>query len=269
MTDVDKAMPYERYQRIYLSPHLDDAALSCGGRIFQERQAGLSVLVFTLMAGDAPERSTEASFVAALHTRWGLDAVPNPAAVRRAEDQEALAVLGVAGKYGEWPDCIYRRHPETGEFLYHAEEALFGPWHPTEAPLVDDLATHLARLPLGVGGRVYAPLSVGGHVDHRLVRRAAEVWGAPNAEWVYYEDYPYAEQAQALSVVLANGQQWQPELTVLTKVALNAKSRAVACYRSQISTFFSSAAEIDARLFAFAQLIGKDGRPAERYWRRV
>ena len=41
-------MPQQLYQRVYLSPHLDDAALSCGGRIYQERQAGLSVLVLNL-----------------------------------------------------------------------------------------------------------------------------------------------------------------------------------------------------------------------------
>ncbi len=262
-------MAHERYQRIYLSPHLDDAALSCGGRIFQERQAGLSVLVFTMMAGDAPEASMNAPFVVALHARWGLDAVPNPVAARRAEDQEALALLGDEGQYGEWPDCIYRRHPETGEFLYHSEEALFGPWHPAEAPLVHDLAGRLAHLPLAAGGRVYAPLSVGGHVDHRLVRQAAEVWGAPSAELAYYEDYPYAERSGDLSIVLADGPPWQPELVTLTETALSAKARAVACYRSQISTFFSAVAEIDVRLRAFAESIGRDREPVERYWRRV
>ena len=184
-------MPKQPYQRIYLSPHLDDAALSCGGRIYQERQAGLSVLVLNLMAGDPPPAATEATFAAELHARWELDS--NPVQARRAEDKRALAVLDAAGLYWELPDCIYRCHPATGQFLYQTEEHLCGPVHPAELGLLENISQRLAALPLAAGGRVYVPLAVGGHVDHRLVRQATEAWGAPGGELVYYEDYPYAE----------------------------------------------------------------------------
>ena len=91
-------MPHKPYQRNYLSPHLDDAALSCGGRIYQERQAGLAVLVLTLMAGDPPPEAAETSFVAELHARWELDAASNPVAARRAEDKRALSLLDAHGQ---------------------------------------------------------------------------------------------------------------------------------------------------------------------------
>lgn len=77
-------MSQKPYERIYLSPHLDDAALSCGGLVYLERKADLPVLVVTVMAGDAPSDAIESPIVAELHavgswrpipTRW-LSAVP-------------------------------------------------------------------------------------------------------------------------------------------------------------------------------------------------
>jgi LmbE family N-acetylglucosaminyl deacetylase len=260
-------MPDKSYHCIYLSPHLDDAALSCGGRIFQERQAGLLVLVLTLMAGDPPSAATETLFVAELHARWELDAQPNPVAVRRAEDKEALSVLGVDGLHWEWPDCIYRRNARTGDFLYQSNAALFGSPHPVEKTLIEELARRLADLPLAPAGRVYAPLTAGGHVDHRLVRRAAELWGPPHGELFFYEDYPYAERPEALTAVVGEGGEWQTEAVSLDERAMAAKTAAVACYRSQISTFFESEEEMAARLRAFAAIAGGERGWAERYWR--
>ena len=45
------------YDTIFLAPHLDDVVLSCGGQIFLETEAGNSVLVVTIMAGDPPQRT--------------------------------------------------------------------------------------------------------------------------------------------------------------------------------------------------------------------
>jgi LmbE family N-acetylglucosaminyl deacetylase len=258
-------MPQQPYQRIYLSPHLDDAALSCGGRIYQERQAGLSVLVLNIFAGDPPPAATETAFVAELHARWELDS--NPVQARRAEDKRALALLDAASLYWELPDCIYRRHPATGQFLYYTEKHLSGPLHPSEEELVKAVTQRLAALPLALGGRVYAPLTVGGHVDHRLARQAAEAWGAPGGELVYYEDYPYAERPGALAAVLKDGN-WRDEIAPLAEREMAAKITAIACYDSQISTFFSDVDEMAQRLRAYAANVGGGDGWAERYWRQ-
>ena len=39
---------------IYLSPHFDDAVLSCGGLIRAQSQEGLAVEIWTIFAGDPP-----------------------------------------------------------------------------------------------------------------------------------------------------------------------------------------------------------------------
>jgi LmbE family N-acetylglucosaminyl deacetylase len=261
-------MPNKPYQRIYLSPHLDDVALSCGGRVYQECQAGYAVLVLTLMAGDAPPDAMESPIIAALHARWQLETSHDPVAVRRAEDLAALTLLGADTLHWEWPECVYRRHPRTDEFLYPSEESLWGPVHPADQKLITDIARRLADLRLAPGGRVYAPLTIGNHIDHRLVRQAAVGWGPPEGELVYYEDYPYAERPKALAAVLKDGPGWQAEAVPLDDMALSVKADAIACYRSQISSFFDGTDEISPRLRAYAAIAGEGKGYAERYWSR-
>ena len=60
---------------IYLSPHLDDVALSCGGQIHQltHRPGGQEVLIVTLMAGVPPPGPVSA-FAREQHVAWGFAA---------------------------------------------------------------------------------------------------------------------------------------------------------------------------------------------------
>jgi LmbE family N-acetylglucosaminyl deacetylase len=263
-------MPRNLYQCIYLAPHLDDAALSCGGRIFLERQAGLRVLVITVMAGDAPPetKSLPTPIIADLHTRWELETNPNPVGVRRDEDREALAILGADVVHWEWPECVYRQDPRTDEYMYPSEASLWGSVHPGDQVLVTQLTQRLASLPLSSDGRLYVPLTVGNHVDHHVVRQAAEKWESSLERLIFYEEYPYAEQPEALALVIGDGSEWAEEIIPITQEALDAKATAVATYRSQISTFYTDTEEIAVRLKAYGAVIGQGQCCAERYWRR-
>jgi LmbE family N-acetylglucosaminyl deacetylase len=245
---------------LYISPHLDDAILSCGGRIWQQAQAGERVLVVTIFAGAPAPDAPLSPFAQEMHARWRLaDAV----AARREEDAAALTRLGAEGVYWPYVDCIYRRAPD-GRFLCASEQALFGKVHPAESALIAELADRLRALVWKQGGTIYAPLAVGCHVDHQVVRRAVEGL----AGVVYYEDYPYAARPGMLTVALGAGR-WQAELVSLSQEALEAKIAAIACYGSQFSSLdWADAAEMAAAVRAFAQQTGGD-RPAERYRRRI
>jgi LmbE family N-acetylglucosaminyl deacetylase len=238
---------------------MDDAVLSCGGRIWHQAQAGDKVLVVTVFGGGPPPGAPLSAFARQLHARWGdpLDAI----ATRQAEDLAALALLGAEADHWPYADCIYRQAAD-GRFLYASEEALWGPVHPAEQDLVAELAARLAAAPLRPGGTVYAPLAVGHHVDHRFVRRAAESCGHV---LTYYEDFPYAQDPQALQAALAE-RPAQPELVPLASEALEAKIAAIARYRSQISTFWADTEQMAAAVRAFAERTG-GGAPTERYWK--
>jgi LmbE family N-acetylglucosaminyl deacetylase len=268
---------------LYLSPHLDDAVLSCGGLIHRqvrtpseppaepgaqalsEPSAEPGVLVLTVFAGDPPP-GPRSEFAELLGQLWG--APENPMAVRRAEDRAALERLGAAWLHWEYPDAVYRTAP-GGEFCYPSREAIFGDVHPAErTALVEELSARLVALCRERRPAVvYSLLTAGHHVDHQLLQWAAR---ALEREWPvrHYEDYPYVEDASSLQAALElAGGAWQAELEPLAEADLEARLDAVACYESQLDVLFAGEAAMRERLSAYARSLGVAG-PAERYWRR-
>ncbi len=243
------------YHSIYLAPHLDDAVLSCGGQIYMQAQAGKTVLVVTVMAGDPPHES-RTPFAQLLHDRWQL---PGEAtAGRRAEDAAACAALGA--DYWHWPvpDCIYRLDSQTGAAFYASNDDIFGSVHASEAGLVDDLARQLAGLPAHV--HLFAPLTIGNHVDHQIVHSAAA--RLPQQAIAYYEDYPYAAVAGALQKTLEGSKaHWHSEIIPLTEEALQAKIRAISVFQSQVSTFWQDPRDLESMVRQFTEVTG-----GERIW---
>jgi len=237
------------YDHLYLSPHFDDAVLSCGGQIARHTAAGQTVLVVTITGGDPPA-GTPSDTVRALHERWaqsmaaeGLsDAAGAIVAQRRAEDRAALAVLAADTLHLSFLDCIYRCGPD-GAPHYPGPVDMFGPPATADDATVAALVEAFAALP--PAGRVYAPLGVGGHVDHLATRRAAgQVFATP----VYYEEYPYTAWPGALAAVFAGRDGWAAETVWLDEAALVAKTAAVAAYTSQLSSFFTDHADLAAKL---------------------
>ncbi|MBX3057743.1 MAG: PIG-L family deacetylase [Anaerolineae bacterium] len=241
---------------IYLSPHLDDAALSCGGQIARQTVVDRNVLIVTIMAGD-PAAVGFSEYARELHGRWQLahDAV----AARRAEDINACVILHAAYQHWTVPDCIYRVGAD-GRALYTNWAEITGAIHPDEETLVERLAAQLATLP--PSPLVCAPLAVGNHVDHQIVRRAAEICFGDDL--IYYEDYPYAREQEAVTAVLSSGSSvWHSQTIPLTAVDIVVKIEAIAAYTSQLSTFFNGRADLTQQIQHHANKVG-----GERMWQR-
>jgi len=253
---------------IYLSPHLDDAVLSCGGAIHQQRAAGHAVLVITIFAGQ-PAAGDLSPFALLQHHYWGNPA--QPLALRRAEDMAALTYLDSETLHLEYPDCVYRSGPD-GRWLYTNEDALWAELHPAD-PMAHDgagsLASRLASLlPAKEEVTVCAPLSVGRHVDHQIVHSAARKLLDMGYQVSFYEDYPYAEQPGEPEATLAaiGGQKWAVESLPLDVANVAAKVVALGYYRSQMSVLFGSAEAMPNRLWAFAASRSMEVCLAERIW---
>jgi LmbE family N-acetylglucosaminyl deacetylase len=245
------------YPHVYLSPHLDDAVLSCGGLIHRQVVTGQRPLVVTIFAGSPPPAEELSGFARFLHER---DKNPGLVAARLAEDQAALAVLGADYLRLAYPDCIYRGRPHAGEAYYPSEEALFGAVHAAEAGLPDELAAALAELiPADAGVTLYAPLTVGNHVDHQLTFAAARILAGQGWKVRFYEDYPYIEREEgALEAALAARgiAYWQPIAIPLDEGDLAAKIEAIACYRTQVDVLFGGIGAMPGRIRAYAARVG-------------
>jgi LmbE family N-acetylglucosaminyl deacetylase len=244
------------YDWIYLSPHLDDAALSCGGQIYAASQRGERVLIVTITAGDPVAPVSD--YAARLHTRWELvDATE----ARRQEDFAASAILGAQALHWSVPDCIYRVDSKGTPF-YLSDADIFGAVARAEMALADELVAQMRALPCA--RQVLAPLAVGQHVDHQLTRLAAEAAFGKEA-LLYYEDYPYAQQPGKLAQVINSGDRcWVAKVVAFDARALAAKCAAVAAFRSQVSTFFRDQADLESQVGGYVSAIG-----GERRWRRL
>lgn len=147
---------------LFLSPHLDDAVFSCAGLMRELEDQGARVIVATVFThGDAGH------------------------ALRRAEDDAAAALLGFTTVHLGHCDAPFR---EPGYRTFR--ELLFG-WHAEDAATVAAVRADLRGLRGEHGAmRVFAPLGVGTHVDHRVVHEAA--MGDGTDEVCFYEERPYA-----------------------------------------------------------------------------
>jgi LmbE family N-acetylglucosaminyl deacetylase len=231
----------------YLSPHLDDAVLSCGGLIVKQTSKGESVTVVTICAGDPPSGSLSV-FVRELHARWGEDG--DPMVTRRSEDRLACDHLGASVVHLDIPDAVYRKDSD-GEAFYPSEAAIINSINAQEMVLVDRLANMLTKI-CPSEARLYCPLAIGGHVDHRLTRRSVELLG--RQLW-YFHDLPYAARNGCIpsdfGLPLGN------EIVVqLSSEEIEIWAVAVAMYSSQISTFWSDNKAIHEELRIFHDISG-------------
>jgi LmbE family N-acetylglucosaminyl deacetylase len=183
---------------LVLSPHLDDAVISCGGLIAAARSAGRRVKVVTFFT-----RSPGATVP--LHLR-----VFARYEVRRAEDERALRLLGAEAEHLDFMERIFRDPPLRGvgsvfKALPNSSENL-----PNLPAMIEAIQGLKARNPDAV---ILAPLGVGKHIDHVEVFLAALqvlLDDLPaNRLWFYEDAYallPFARQQHFVTRRLA----WPP-----------------------------------------------------------
>lgn len=243
---------------LVLSPHLDDAALSCGGLLAARTRRGERIAVATPFAGDEP--AVPPSRLAADLARWWGLAPGKIMGVRREEDHAACRVLGVEPLHLDLLEAPYRRDPRSGEILYRDLARLFPRRPPEEEAAAAALDAALASLP--AAAEVWAPLGVGRHVDHQLLRGAAE--RRFPAALRYFEEYPYAARGLlAVRRATRPPARWRSEVFPLAAEDLAARCAAIACYASQLDALFGGAARVEAAVRRYVRRRG-----GERLWRR-
>ncbi len=253
----------EQTAHVFLAPHYDDVALSCGGSVAQLAESGKSPLIVTIFGGLPGEPLT--TFASDMHALWGV-APHDVIATRRSEELCAADALGARACWLDFADAIYRAD------RYTSDPQLFGKIDPAEASLAgeihDRLLTELVERAVHPSS-FSVPLAIGNHVDHqhllavgiRLAIEGYDVWA--------YEDFPYAgdpdwrDSLEARAKAVTSG---TSRLTALTTDQMQRRIDAVLCYRTQLDVIFRHQGDPAASIQRYAQSIGC-GRPAERFWR--
>jgi LmbE family N-acetylglucosaminyl deacetylase len=230
---------------IYLSPHYDDVAFSCGGLVWEQTELEDDVSIWTICAGEPPPGPIS-MYARSLHERWGTG--PEAVAVRRAEDKNSNRFMGATSRNFTIPDAIYRSSPTEAEALYTADADLFTELRREEDYLVGTLRNDIEQA-LPVECELVCPLALGGHVDHRLVRSAAEQLG--KRLW-YYADYPYTLDPD--KDIPDHDRGIQSTLFPVSEAGLEIWQQAVAAHASQISTFWLDSNEMRDAIRAYWKL---------------
>ncbi|WP_238342737.1 PIG-L deacetylase family protein [Polaromonas vacuolata] len=250
---------------VILSPHLDDAALSCGGLLNFLNGREASPLVISIYGGNpTPIKAKDGSL--RVPQRKGH---VNPR-LRRREDVAAMRAANADFVHLGFADGIYRRSPLSNAFIYrHARER----W---ESPRIDDLGhveelfLVLSRLCLGLGRiLLVSPMSIGRHVDHHIVALVALRLAEQGVSLIFYEDFPYVVDQD-----VGNGTKddpsgalkrlgLEPAASLFMPVDVIAKASLISKYHSQIPALFDDA----QGLLTALQGRRHEGEPCEFYWK--
>lgn len=212
-----------------LSPHLDDAAFSCGGTLARLAAQGWDVTLCTAFTRSV---SSPTGFALACQLDKGLPEDVDYMALRRAEDRIACDRLGVSPLWLDLPEAPHRGYPDA--------KALFAPPREEDTvlgPLSDRLRGLLETPP----ALLLAPQALGGHVDHVLLATALRcVLPAGLPVW-WWTDFPYAVRPDTHPAQpFAAAMQSLPRIAV----AGDAAARLAACsaYTTQLGFQFSGPA---------------------------
>ncbi len=236
-----------------LSPHLDDAVLSCGG-LLRVAGRGVPVVVASVFTDSGPP-----PYPLMARRICAATGEPDPArlqANRKAEDTEVLAALGAQLVHLGLPEAPFRRSGRrlgpSATYPTFRFDALRGRVSRWDAAVCDEVAATLADLlERHRPGLVLAPLGIGGHVDHVIVRDAVAAIADSSDKschtW-YYSDFPYLLRAKAdPRFVAANrltASSWMQEREAAVEL--------IRGYRSQVPVLFPGS---------------RIPRTPEQYWR--
>jgi LmbE family N-acetylglucosaminyl deacetylase len=253
---------------LFISPHYDDIALSCGGTAALVTEAGKDGVV-ALLFGDHPDPNQPMTpFADQLHRDWGMSA-DQVIAGRRAEEAESSRILGLRDVFLPFQDAIYR-----GE-NYLNDDQLFGAPAENDVSLPRRIVAALEEDGFSSSStRVYAPLASGLHVDHQLGFQTGTLLDRAGWDVWFWEDLPYSLLEGRLDDRVARaGVPLEIAALVDVSSVWSKKIDAIMAYPSQLKVIFeqyvgagSTRQAIDQVMSTYSQEAG-NGRNAERFWR--
>ncbi len=227
---------------IFLSPHLDDIALSCGGIVHHLATLDNPVEIWTFFSG-SPKDLSLSNFAKSLHSRWDLP-IDAPD-IRRSEDIAACKILSAQARHFNFLDCIYRVDSNRN-FIVEKEEDLYQPIPSTQTYLVSEIR-EVIQNQVKPEDRIISPMAIGDHLDHRILLKAVQELKRENV--LFYQDYPYVIKTQKQAIFFKN---YSPIKFNLSPVDIKKWHQSIAEYRSQLSTFWKDSEWMKSEIVKFA-----------------
>lgn len=232
---------------LVISPHLDDAAFSCGGLI----ASGLlgEVRVITCLTKSV---ANPTGFALACQLDKGLDDKVDYMALRREEDRNAMAELGADYEHYDLTEAPHRGVDNAEQLFEDIKDIIFA-----QEELQPRLMASMAEFDPTL---VLYPRGAGNHVDHQQVEQATtgalREYASRGIRALYYYDqpytnknprhYPYLKKAPTATTIedmlaIRGGGTYR---FPLSDAALRRKLAACAAYTTQVGFQFGSEADM-------------------------
>lgn len=251
--DLVKKIQDKKIKCIFISPHYDDALLSCWSLISQlSGKTDITIINVFTQSNKGPY-----TFSAKKHLK---DAGHKDATVlseeREKEDSKAFRTFSVNRINLGLEEAIFRRKKQSflGKFLpeldhlypvyrFHVEKNIV-PADYALAQLNEKLKSFVDTKTL-----VFAPYAIGNHVDHQTVRKVSEKLFS---NVILYSDFPYNARLHVYGKALKKGATYKllPDLDEKTKVLKKYKTQFLGLFPSgKIPTHEEIYFSIKNRLF--------------------
>ena len=214
---------------LFLSPHLDDVAFSCGATVAalpNDTAAEWRCTVATVFTRSVPD---PAGFALDCQLDKGVPADADYMALRRAEDERACECLGAA--------CLHLDLPEAPHRGYASAAALFAGVRDDDEIQADLRAALRALYEADPPDLLVLPAGCGNHADHlHVIAAAAALADERPVPTLHYRDAPYVVRDPGAAAV-AGGE----PIAADAAATLSAKLDACACYTTQLGFQFGGA----------------------------
>jgi LmbE family N-acetylglucosaminyl deacetylase len=219
---------------VILSPHCDDAALSCGTLLTKlTGKTDIKIInVFTKANNKPHTLSAKQALKYANYT----DAIKYYEA-RCEEDKKALMHLKISTVNLGFEDALFRikkQHSFWGKFIPELNHIYpTYRWHivgniASDDYAVEELETKLKKM-IKKGTIVFAPYGIGDNVDHKIVRKVSEkLYPA----CILYADFPYSYRLQTYGKPISGRQRYA------LRASLPLKKKMIQLYKSQFLGLF-------------------------------
>lgn len=229
-------------KHLFVSPHLDDALLSCYDYMVSLKERSQEIIAVTVFTdfGNGPLS------LGARRYLW-QSGTTNPVALkslRVKEDIRAMGMIGVEYYHLGFTDAYFRLNSETNglsklasffgignRFLYpYRKKKYSGVVHEQDKKLQDEIYLKIADFSKKADF-IYGPAAVGKHVDHILVHQVLrKLEKELNKPVKYWLDFPYAAESPHKRNV---GRFLRVAKNITRPSRQKDKYKVLACYKSQ------------------------------------
>lgn len=176
----------DTYQKfVFVSPHLDDAILSCGNLIYELKKRNKKIVIVTIFTKSSKTLSPQAAEFLKICKYSSASKLFKD---RRKEDVRICNYLGVDYKHLGFIDAAWRNI--KGKPIYNnSNEQFSGIFSLKDKNIIHEIREKLNQIIFSSNNTIIlGPLGIGGHADHVIVNNILSSLKKPK---LYWDDYPY------------------------------------------------------------------------------